>query len=175
MLIPSYSQQIIQKMPENWSNRSKDNHSIKMSVFYWNHVKHCVKYVKTRFFSDPCLSVYGENLQFCPYTGKYGYDFNTDRKIKIILLKVKRRSVLQLALSSLKLCRILEAVSRKVTTSGVPLIVVTTVWSFSRSSKRFFSHWGSNVDASSEVNSALSVAYSGPCQISKMQLFAKNT
>ena len=95
-----------------------------MSIFYWNHVKHCVKYVKTRFFSDPYLSVHGENLQFCPYTGKHGYDFNTDRKIKIILLKVKRRSVLQLTLSSLKLCRILEAVSRKVTTSGVPLIVL---------------------------------------------------
>ena len=27
----------------------------------------------------------------------------------------------------LRLCRILEAVSRKVTTSGVPLIVVTTI------------------------------------------------
>ena len=148
---------------------------INRSIFYWIHVKHCMKYVKTRVFSDPYLLVYGENLQFCPYTGKYGYDFNTDRKIKIILLKVKRRSVLQLALSSLKLCRILEAVSRKVTTSGFPLIVVTTIWSFSRSSKRFFSHWGSNVDAWSEVNSSLSVVYSGHCQTSKMQLFAKNT
>ena len=50
-----------------------------------------------------------------------------DGKIKIILLKVKRRSALQLTLSSLELCRILEAVLRKVTTSGVPLIVVTTI------------------------------------------------
>ena len=57
----------------------------------------------------------------------------------------------------------------------VLLIVVATTWSFSRSSKRFVSHWGSNVDAWSEVNSALPVAYSGPCQTSKMQLFAKNT
>ena len=162
-------------MSENRSNRSKDNHSINMSIFYWNHVKRCVKYVKTRVFSDPYLSVYGENLHFCPYSGKYGYDFNTDGKIKIILVKVKRRRALQLTLCSLKLCRILEAVSRKVTISGVPLMVVTTIWSFSRSSKRFFSHWGSNVDAWSEVNSILSVAYSGPCQTSKMQLFAKNT
>ena len=57
-----------------------------------------------------------ENLRFCPYMGKYGYDFNTDGKIKI-LLKVKKRSALRVTLSSLKLCRILEAVSRKVTTS----------------------------------------------------------
>ena len=49
--------------------------------------------------------------------GKYGYDFNTDGKIRIILLKVKKRSALRLTLSSLKLCRILEAVSRKVATS----------------------------------------------------------
>ena len=127
ILIPSYSHQIIQKVPENRSNRSRDNHSINKSIFYLNHVKHCVKYVKTRVFSDPYLSVYGENLQFCPYTGKYGYNSNTGRKFKIILLKVKRTSALQLTLSSLKLCRILEAVSRKVTTSGVPLIVVTTI------------------------------------------------
>ena len=53
-------------------------------------------------------------MRFCPYTGKYGYDFNTDGKIEIILLKVKRRSAL-LTLSSLKLCRVLEAVSRKMT------------------------------------------------------------
>ena len=50
-----------------------------------------------------------------------------DGKSKIILLKVKRRSALQLTSSSLDLCRILEAVLRKVTTSGVPLIVVTTI------------------------------------------------
>ena len=149
-------------MPENWSNHSKGNHSINMSIFYWNHIKHCVKYVKTRVFSDPYLSVYGENLQFCPYTGKYGFDFNTDGKIKIILLKFTRRSVLRLTLCSLKLCRILEALSRKVTTSGVPLIVVTTIWSFSPLSKCFFSHGSSNVDARSEVSSALSVAYLGP-------------
>ena len=49
-----------------------------------------------------------------------------DGKSKIILLKVKRRSALQLTSSSLDLCRILEAVLRKVT-SGVPLIVVTTI------------------------------------------------
>ena len=49
-----------------------------------------------------------------------------DGKIKIIVLKLKRRSALQLSLSSLELCRILEAVLRKATTSGVPLIVVTT-------------------------------------------------
>ena len=116
-----------------------------------------------------------ENLWFCPYTGKYGYDFNPGGKIKIILLKVKRRTALRLTLSSLKLCRILESVSRKVTTSGVWLIVVTTIWSFSWSSKRLFSRWGSNVDAWSEINSTLSVAYSGFCQISKMKLFAKNT
>ena len=162
-------------MPENWSKHSKDNGPINMSIFYWSHVKHCVKYVKIQVFSDPYLSVYGENLRFCPYTGKYGYDFNADGKIKIFLLKVKRRSALQLTLSSLKLCRILEDVSRKVTTSAVPLIVVTTIWFFSRSSKRFFSHWGSNVDAWSKVNGTLSVAYSGLCQTSKMQLFAKNT
>ena len=48
-----------------------------------------------------------------------------DGKIKIVL-KLKRRSALQLSLSSLELCRILEAVLRKATTSGVPLIVVTT-------------------------------------------------
>ena len=158
-------------MPENWSNHSKDNHSINMSIFYWNHVKHCVKYVKTWVFSDLYLSVCGDNLRFCPY----GYDFNTDGKIKIFLLKVKKRSSLRLILSSLKLSRIFEAVLRRVTTSGVPLIVVATTWSFSRSSKRFVSHWDSNVDAWFEVNSALPVAYSGPCQTSKMQLFAKNT
>ena len=138
-------------MSENWYNHSPDNHSINISIFYWNHVKQCMKYVKTQVFSDLYLSVYGENLQLCPYMGKYGYDFNTDRKIKIILMKVKRRSALRLTLSSLKLCRILEFVSRKMTTSGVPLIVVTTIWSFSRSSKWFLSHWGSNVDAWSEV------------------------
>ena len=73
------------------------------------------------------MSAYGENLRFCPCTGKYGYDFNTDGKIKIILLKVKKKSALRVTISSLKLYRILEAVSRKVTTSGVPLIVVTTI------------------------------------------------
>ena len=73
-----------------------------------------MKYVKTWVFSDPYLSICEENLQFCPYTGKYGYDFDTDAKIKIILLKVKRRKALRLTLSSLKLCRILEAVSKKV-------------------------------------------------------------
>ena len=86
-----------------------------------------MKYVKKQVFSDPYLSVYRENLRFCPYTGKYGYDFNTDGKIKIILLKIKRRSALRLTLSSLKLYRILEAVSRTVTTSGVPLIAVTAI------------------------------------------------
>ena len=152
--------QIIQNMSETWSNHRKDNHSINMPIFYWNHVKHCERYIKTRAFSYPYLPVYGENLRFCSYTGKYGYDFNTDGKIKIILLKAKRRSVLRLTLSSLKLCRIREAILRKATTSGVPLIVVTTIWSFSRSSKCFFIHWGSNVGAWSEVNSTLSVAYS---------------
>ena len=48
---------------------------------------------------------------------KYGYDFNTDGKIKIILLKVKSRRALRLTLFSLKVCRILEAVSRKVAIS----------------------------------------------------------
>ena len=104
-------------MPEKLSNHSRDNHSINMSIFYWNHVKHWMKYVETWVFSDLYLYVYGQNLGFCPYMRKYGCDFNTDRKIKIILLKVKRRSALQLTLSSLKLCRILEAVSRKVATS----------------------------------------------------------
>ena len=145
-------------MSENWSNHSKDNHLINMSIFHWNHAKHCMKYVKTWVFSDPYLSVYGENLWFCPYTGKYRYDFNTDGKIKIILLKVKRRSALRLTLSSLKLCRILEAVPTKVTTSGVPLIVVTTIWSSNWSSKCFFSHYGSNVDAWFQVKCTLSVA-----------------
>ena len=98
-----------------------------MSIFYENHVKHCVKYVEIQVFSDSYLSVYGENLRFYPYTGKCGYDFNADGKIKIILLKVKKRSALRLTLSSLKLYRILEAVSRKLTTSGVQLIVVITI------------------------------------------------
>ena len=52
--------------------------------------------------------------------------------------------------------------SRKVTASGVPLIVVTTILSFSRLNKCFFSHGRSNVDAWSEVSSTLSVAYLGP-------------
>ena len=73
-------QQIIQNMPEKWYNHSRDNHSINMSVFYRNHVKHCMEYVETWVFSDPYLSVHGENLRFCPYMGKYGCDFNTDRK-----------------------------------------------------------------------------------------------
>ena len=47
------------------------------------------------------------------YKGKYGYDFNTDGKTEIILLKVKRRNALRLSLSSLKLCRILKAVSKR--------------------------------------------------------------
>ena len=47
-------------------------------------------------------------------------------KIKIFLLKVKKRSSLRLILPSLKLSRIFEAVLRRVTTSGVPLIVVAT-------------------------------------------------
>ena len=154
----SYSQQIIQNMSETWSNHRKDNHSINMPILYWNHVKHCERYIKTRAFSDSYLPVYGENLWFCPYTGKYEYDFNTDGKIKIILLKTKRRSVLRLTLFSLKLCRIRETVLRKVATSGVPLIVVTTIWSFSQSSKRFFIHWGSNVCGWSELDSTLSVS-----------------
>ena len=86
-----------------------------------------MKYVKKQVFSDQYLSVYGENLRFCPCTGKYGYDFNTDGKIRIILQKSKRRSALRPILSSLKLHRIREAVLRKVTTSGVPMIVVTTI------------------------------------------------
>ena len=89
-------------------------------------------------------------------------------------MKVKRRSALRLTLSSPKFCRILETVSRKVTTSGVPLIMVTTTWSFSQSSNVFFNQWGSDVGAWSDVNSKLSKAHSGPCQTSKMQLFAKN-
>ena len=73
-------QQIIQNMPEKWYNHSRDNHSINMSAFYRNHVKHCMEYVETWVFSDPYLSVHEENLRFCPYMGKYGCDFNTDRK-----------------------------------------------------------------------------------------------
>ena len=84
------------------------------------------------------MSKHGFSLiRICPYMERICDSAhireNTDmiliqtQKIKIILLKVKRRSALRLTLSSLKLYRILEAVSRKVTSSGVPLIVVTTI------------------------------------------------
>ena len=115
-------------------------------------------------------------IRICPYMGRICDSVHIRENTDMILIqteKIKRRSALRLTLSSLKLCRILEAVSRKVTSSGVPLIVVTTIWSFNRSSKRFFSHWDSNLDSWCEVNNSLSVAYSGPYQTSKMQLFQK--
>lgn len=40
-------------------------------------------------------------------------------------------SVLQITLASLELGKILEATSRKVTTSGVSFIEITTIWSLS--------------------------------------------
>ena len=164
-------------MPGNWSNHSKDNHSINMSIFYWNHVKtkNVTWNMSKQRFSLICICLYMDRICDSVHIWENTDMILIDGKIKIILLKVKRRSALQLTLSSLELCRILEAVLRKVTTSGVPLIVVTTIWFFNQSSNLFFNHWGSNVDAWSEVNSTLSVAYSGPCQTSKMQLFAKNT
>ena len=74
-------------------------------------------YISKHGFSLTRICPYMERICDCPYMGKYGYDFNTGGKIKIILLKVKSRRALRLTLFSLKLCRILEAVSRKVAIS----------------------------------------------------------
>ena len=47
-------------MLEYFSNHRKDNQLINMSIFYWNHIIHCVKYTKIRALSDPHFPAYGK-------------------------------------------------------------------------------------------------------------------
>ena len=58
----------------------------------WNISKHGFSLIRICPYTERICD-YGK---ISPYTGKYGYDFNADEKIKIILLKVERKSLLQL-------------------------------------------------------------------------------